>query len=115
MFSRTLNAGTTSVGTYTLAAPTGNIVVPSCTPIGASGKYRMNITVTGHGTVEKATDYVLTVWNAGGVTQSATTLTPVGSYSSNNAAKGWGYSIDAQYRTSSTAWSSTSVPITVCD
>ncbi len=114
VFTRAADAGTMAVGTYTLAAPTGNVVVPLCTPNGASGKYRLTVTVASHGTVPKATHYVLTLRDAAGVAQSTTTLTPLGSGTSNNAVKGWGYTIDAQYRTASTTWSSTSTPITAC-
>ena len=114
VFTRTVNAGTMAVGTHTLAAPTGNAVVPQCTPNGQTGKYRLTVTVTGHGTVPKATHYVLTLRDAAGVAQSTTTLTPVGTDSTSNATKGWGYTIDAQYRTASTTWSSTSTPITAC-
>ncbi|MEV4988429.1 hypothetical protein [Pseudarthrobacter sp. LMD1-1-1.1] len=116
VFTRTLNAGTTSVGTYKLASPTGNVVTVTCTPNGGSSKFRLTITVTSHGTVAKANNYVLIVKDFTGLAASPVPLNPGGSYTAPSPGNKWTYSVDAQYKVPGTsyAWSSTPNPVTVC-
>lgn len=117
VFSRTLNAGTTTMGTYKLASPTGNTVSVTCTPNGGgSGKFRLTITVTNHGTVAKANNYVLNVKDSAGLAASPVTLSPGGTYTAPSPGAKWTYSIDAQYIVPGTsyAWTSTPNPVTVC-
>lgn len=116
VFTRTLNAGTTSIGSYKLASPAGNTVTVTCTPNGASGKFRLTITVTNHGVVAKANNYVLVVKDSTGLAASPVTLNPGGIYTAPSPGNKWTYSIDAQYKVPGTsyAWSSTPNPVTVC-
>ena len=116
VFTRTVNAGTTSVGTYRLASPTGNIVTFTCAPTGNSGKFRLTITVVSHGAVAKANNYVMVVKDSTGLAASPVTLNPGGSYTAPNSGNKWTYSIDAQYKVPGTgyAWSSDPNPVTVC-
>lgn len=116
VFTRTLSAGTTSVGTYKLASPAGNVVTVTCNPNGNSGKFRLTLTVTSHGTVAKANNYVLVVKDSTGLAATPVTLNPGGSYTSPSAGNKWTYSIDAQYKVPGTsyAWSSDPNPVTVC-
>ena len=117
VFTRTLNAGTTTMGTYKLASPTGNTVSVTCTPNGGgSGKFRLTITVTNHGTVAKANNYVLNVKDSAGLAASPVTLSPGGTYTAPSPGTKWTYSIDAQYIVPGTsyAWTSTPNPVTVC-
>lgn len=119
VFTRTVDAGTVSVGTYALPAPTGNTVpVAMCTQKGHSGKYTLDITVTSHGTVPKATGYVLRIWDGNGLLQDSKPLNPGYVYSTATAAKGWGYTIDAQYTVptrQTNIWSSSATPVTLCN
>lgn len=105
--SRASSAMTASA--HVLAAPAGNQVTTSCSPIGNSGKHRLAITVTSHGTVPRATNYVLRVKDPSGATRASIDLTP-GGYFQDGAAGGgwWTYSIEAQYRVPGTtnAWTS---------
>ncbi|MFB9654916.1 hypothetical protein [Pseudarthrobacter oxydans] len=116
VFTRTLSAGATSVGTYKLASPPGNAVTVTCTPNGNSGKYRLTLTVTSHGTVAKANNYVLVVKDSTGLAASPVTLNPGGSYTAPSPGSKWTYSIDAQYKVpgTSNAWSSDPNPVSVC-
>lgn len=116
VFTRTLSAGTTAVGTYKLASPTGNVVTVTCTPSGSSGKFRLTITVVSHGLVAKANNYVLVVKDAAGLAASPVTLSPGGTYTASSPGNNWTYSIDAQYKVpgTSNAWSSTPNPVTAC-
>lgn len=118
-FARTVNAGTLSVGTYRLAAPAGNTVsTDTCSATGASGKYKMTVTATGHGTVANATGYVLTIRDKDGVVKASvpfTAATPNPTYSTVDAAKGWGYTIDAQRQFApGNVWTSISPVISRC-
>lgn len=117
VFTRTLNAGTATMGTYKLASPTGNTVSVTCTPNGGgSGKFRLTITVTNHGTVAKANNYVLNVKDSAGLAAAPVTLSPGGTYTAPSPGAKWTYSIDAQYVVPGTSytWSSTPNPVTVC-
>jgi hypothetical protein len=116
VFTRTVSAGTTSVGTYKLASPTGNIVTVTCTPNGGSGKFRLTITVLSHGTVAKANNYVLVVKDSTGLAALPVTLSPGGTYTAPSPGNKWTYSVDAQYKVPGTSyfWSSTPNPITAC-
>lgn len=116
VFTRTLNAGTTSIGSYKLASPAGNTVTVTCTPNGASGKFRLTITVINHGVVAKANNYVLVVKDSTGLAASPVTLNPGGTYTAPSPGNKWTYSIDAQYKVPGTSyvWSSTPNPVTVC-
>ncbi len=116
VFSRTVNAGTMSVGAR-LAVPTGNAVTAFCTLNGSSGKYRVTIAVTGRGTVPRATGYILTVKDStGAVRYTADLASGVAAWASTGApASGWSYTIDAQYKASPTStWTSTAVAVPIC-
>ena len=117
VFTRTLNAGTTSIGTYKLSSPAGNEVTVTCTVNGGgSGKFRLTITVVNHGIVAKANNYVLVVKDSSGLAASPVTLTPGGSYTAPSPGSSWTYSIDAQYKVPGTSyvWSSAPNAVTVC-
>jgi hypothetical protein len=116
VFTRTLNAGTTSVTTFKLAAPTGNAVTVTCTPNGQSGKFHLTLTVSSHGTVAKANKYVLNVKDSTGLAAPPVTLAPGGTYTAPSPGNKWTYSIDAEYLVPGTAyaWSSDPNPVTVC-
>ena len=118
VFTRTISAGTTPVGTYKLGSPSGNVVTVTCAANGNgnSGKYRLTITVTSHGVVAKANNYVLVVKDSTGLVSSPVTLNPGGSYTAPSPGSSWTYSIDAQYKVPGTsyAWSSAPNPVTVC-
>jgi hypothetical protein len=115
LFSRTVNAGPMSVGTFKLASPTGNTVNVTCTPNGQSGKFRMTITVTNHGTVPRATSYVLNVKDSTGLAAAPVTLSPGGTYTAPSPGNKWTYSIDARYSANGTNfWSSDTNPVTAC-
>lgn len=116
VFSRSLSAGTMSIGSYKLASPTGNVVTVTCTPNGGSSKFRLTVTVVSHGTVAKANNYVLIVKDSTGLAASPVTLNPGGSYTAPSPGNKWTYSIDAQYNVAGTSysWSSTPNPVTVC-
>lgn len=107
------------VSAHVMAAPAGNTVSTSCTAIGNSGKYRLNITVTNHGNVPKATNYILRVADPSGVTQVTRDLTPGATYDSGPStgvvAGVWKYSIDAQYRVPGTTniWTSKAPQVSV--
>lgn len=116
LFTRTINAGTTSMGTYKLASPTGNVATYACTPSGNgnSGKFRLTITVVSHGVVAKANNYVLVVKDSTGLAASPVTLNPGAVYTAPSPGNKWTYSIDAQYKVPGTsyAWSSDPNPVT---
>ncbi|NSX37179.1 hypothetical protein HTS88_12295 [Pseudarthrobacter oxydans] len=99
-----------------LAAPAGNTASTSCSPIGNSGKHRLSISVTSHGTVPRATNYVLRVKDPAGTTQAIVDLTPGGYFQAGAAAGGWWtYSIEAQYQVpgSTNVWTSTAPQLSV--
>jgi hypothetical protein len=116
VFIRTLSAGTSTVGTYKLASPTGNVATFVCTPSGNGNslKFRLTITVVSHGVVAKANSYVLVVKDSAGVAASPVTLNPGVIYTAPSPGNKWTYSIDAQYKVPGTsyAWSSDPNPIT---
>lgn len=117
VFTRTLNAGTTTVGTYTLASPTGNDVRPLCTTNGnGSGKYKLTLTVVSYGPVAKANNYVMTVKDSTGLVIGTVQLSQTNTYTAPGAGSRWTYSIDAQYKVPGTSnvWTSAPNPVTVC-
>lgn len=117
VFTRTLSAGTASVGTHKLASPAGNVVTPVCTlnGNGNSGKFKLTLTVVTYGTVAKANNYVLVVKDSAGVAAAPVTLTPGLVYTAPSPGNRWTYSIDAQYKVPGTTntWSSDSNPVAV--
>lgn len=118
-FTSTIRAGNLAVGTHQLATPTGNTVIPLCIPNGSSGKSRVSVTVSGYGTVPKATHYVLTVSDETGVRYTADLKPGVPTvYAPTSGAPSttWNYSISAQYRVPSTGviWKSNTPAIRIC-
>lgn len=98
VFTSVVRATGFTVSTHSLAAPVGNVVVATCTPVGNSGKHRLDIVVTSHGNVPKANAYVLVATDPSGQESSPVTLAPGGRYSSSSAAGGkWTYSVEARF------------------
>jgi hypothetical protein len=112
---------TMTAGTHTMAGPTGDRVAASCEPIGNSGKYRLSISVTGHGTVPRATNYILRIEAPGNVITDIPLTNGAGDYepgASRGEAAGPGeyrYSVEAQYRVpdSTNVWTSAAVQLSV--
>ena len=101
---------------HVLPAPAGNRVTTSCSPIGNSGKHRLAISVTSHGTVPRATHYVLRVKDPSGTVQASLDLPLASPYQDNFASGGWWtYSIEAQYRVpgSTNVWTSNAPQVSV--
>ena len=79
-----------------------------------SARFRLTITVAGHGVVAKANNYLLVVKDFTGLAESPITLNPGGTYTAPSPGNKWTYGIDAQYEVPGTcyAWSSTPNPVT---
>ncbi|WP_461186763.1 hypothetical protein [Arthrobacter sp. Z4-13] len=111
-------AATTAMkaSTLALAAPTGNSISANCSPIGQSGKSRLSITVNSHGTVPRATNYVLKLVDPSGAIQTIDLIAGKAIYDSGpstGVSQGiWKYSIEAQYRVPGTTnvWTSAAAP-----
>lgn len=100
---------TMTASSHVMAAPAGNTVSTGCSPIGNSGKHRLSISVTSHGTEPRATNYVLKVTDPSGAVKATIDLTPGGTFQDSTANGGWWtYSIEAQYRVpgSTNVWTS---------
>lgn len=118
-FNTTVTA-TMKTSAHTMAVPVGNTVAASCEPIGGSGKYRLWISVSGHGTVARANNYVLRMVSPSGTVTDTDLKSGSAAYnsgSSSGAEPGtWTYSIEAQYQVpgSTNVWTSTTaVPSTI--
>jgi hypothetical protein len=134
-FTGSASAGALTAGAHKLAAPTRDTTA-KCDATGNSGKYRLEIDVFSHGTVPKASHYVLTVVEPNGTKRYTEDLTPAEedkskpagehkskpagtvqwSYELKTAGPGqWSYSIDAQYRVpgSTNIWTSDSTQSSV--
>lgn len=103
-----------SASTLVLQSPVASMT-PSCTAIGGSGKYRLNIAVNSVGSVPRANAYVLLVTDPSGTSY---TVDPASSgYSNQSAGPGtWTYFVQAQYRVPGTTniWKSkTAKPLTI--
>jgi hypothetical protein len=87
------------VSTLVLPAPAGNLVTATCYPLRQKNEHWLRIAVNRHGTVPRATGYVLKIYNPRGAVEAIIDLSPEGTYQGFSANAGWwSYSIEAQYR-----------------